>query len=143
MVPTTGAVAGQEFGDDSPRTIDFVPLQWSKLAQPKFRTHMEAVKRLIRARRRYPALRSDNINFLDNHFAAEHLVRFCRWDDNGGYAVAALNFGTELREIELPVPHDGRWRDVAGNRLRRAEGGRLSIRLAAYDAALFVPAGAR
>ena len=135
--------AGQEFGDDSPRTIDFVPLQWSKLAQPKFRTHMEAVKRLIRARRRYPALRSDNINFLDNHFAAEHLVRFCRWDDNGGYAVAALNFGTELREIELPVPHDGRWRDVAGNRLRRAEGGRLSIRLAAYDAALFVPAGAR
>ena len=130
--------AGQEFGDDSPRTIDFVPLQWSKLAQPKFRAHMEAVKRLIRARRRHAALRSDHIHFLGNHFAVEHLVRFCRWDDEGDHAVGALNFGAESCEVELPVPVDGRWRDVVGNRLCRAEEGRLVVQLGAYDAVLFV-----
>ncbi len=135
--------SGQEFGDDSPRTIDFVPLQWSKVAQPKFRAHMEAVKRLIRARRSHASLRSDHIRFLDNHFAVEQLVRFCRWDDDGDYAVCALNFGAEPREVELPVPADGRWRDVAGNRLRRAAGGRLAVQLHAYDAALFVRAGTR
>ena len=104
--------AGQEYGDDSPRTIDFVPLQWSKTAQPKFRAHMEMVKRLIRARQRHAALRSDQISFLDNHFAEEHLVRFCRWDDSGDYAICALNFSATPREVELPVPHDGRWRCV-------------------------------
>jgi 1,4-alpha-glucan branching enzyme len=53
--------AGQEYGDDSPRTIDFVPLQWHKLTQPKHAPTWRWCKRLIRARRRHPALRSDHI----------------------------------------------------------------------------------
>jgi 1,4-alpha-glucan branching enzyme len=91
--------AGQEYGDDSPRTIDFLPLQWNKLTQPKHRTHMEMVKRLIRARRRHPALRSDHIRIFDNDFARDHLIRFCRWDDAGDYAVCAINFGAEARTV--------------------------------------------
>ncbi len=130
--------SGQEYGDDSPRTIDFSPLQWGKLGQPKFRRHMEMVKRLIRARRRHAALRSDHIRFFDNHFPSEHIIRFCRWDDAGDYAVCAINFAAEPRWVELPVPRDGLWRDVVGNRTRTAEGRRLLVQLPAYDAALFV-----
>jgi 1,4-alpha-glucan branching enzyme len=135
--------AGQEYGDDSPRTIDFLPLQWNKLTQPKHRTHMEMVKRLIRARRRHPALRSDHIRIFDNDFARDHLIRFCRWDDAGDYAICAINFGAEARTVELPVPASGRWHDVVGNRQRVAEDGRLTVRLGPYDAALFVTVAAR
>ncbi|MFN3335567.1 MAG: DUF3459 domain-containing protein, partial [Caldilinea sp.] len=106
--------------------------------QPKFRRHMEMVKRLIRARRRHAALRSDHIRFFDNHFPSEHIIRFCRWDDAGDYAVCAINFAAEPRWVELPVPRDGLWRDVVGNRTRTAEGRRLLVQLPAYDAALFV-----
>ncbi|MBW7883811.1 MAG: alpha amylase C-terminal domain-containing protein [Caldilineaceae bacterium] len=130
--------AGQEYGDDSPRTIDFVPMQWDKLRRAAHRTHYEIVRRLVRARKQHPALRSEYINFLSNDFASEHLVRFCRWDDNGDYAVIAINFASHSQDVRLPVPHDGRWRDVVRNRLRTAANGWLSLRLHAYDAALFV-----
>jgi 1,4-alpha-glucan branching enzyme len=130
--------AGQEYGDDSPRTIDFAPMQWRKLGQPKFRKHMNVVKRLIRARRQHAALRGDNIHFFAHQFASEYIIRFCRWDDEGDYAACAINFGAKTRTVELPVPHDGRWRDVFGNRQRTAADGRVKIRLGAYDAALFV-----
>jgi 1,4-alpha-glucan branching enzyme len=101
------------------------------------------VKRLIRARRRHPALRSDHIRIFDNDFARDHLIRFCRWDDAGDYAVCAINFGAEARTVELPVPASGRWHDVVGNRQRVAEDGRLTVRLGPYDAALFVTVAAR
>lgn len=130
--------AGQEYGEDSPRTIDFAPMQWGKVVQPRFRAHMEIVKRLIRARRRHPALRSDHIHFFDNHFATEHLVRFSRWDDEGDYALCALNFGAVPREVALPAPYEGVWREVVHGRWLTAAEGQLTVRLGPYDAALLV-----
>jgi 1,4-alpha-glucan branching enzyme len=131
--------AGQEFGDDSPRTVDFLPVQWSKLARPEHRRHFDVVRRLLRARRKHPALRSDHVGFLHDDFAADGLVRFCRWDDAGDYAVAALNFSAQVRAVDLPVPQAGRWRDVVGNRFRTARHGHVSIVLRPHEAALFVP----
>ena len=43
--------AGQEYGDDSPRTIDFVPMQWQKLGRDDHAAHFRIVHRLIEARR--------------------------------------------------------------------------------------------
>ncbi len=132
--------AGQEYGEDSPRTIDFVPLQWQKLKQPAHAEHFELVRRLIRTRRRHPALRSDHIEFLGNDFAHQHIVRFRRWDDaSGDTVVVAVNFGHEPRAMDLPVPHPGRWRDMVGSRIRTAAHGSVSITLGPYDAAMFVP----
>jgi 1,4-alpha-glucan branching enzyme len=130
--------AGQEYGEDSPRTIDFAPMQWGRLVQPKFRSHMERVRRLIRARRQHPALRSDHIHFFDNDFSSEHLVRFSRWDDDGDYAVCALNFAAVPQDVTLPAPHDGVWREVIQGRWFTAKEGQLIVRLAPYDAVLFV-----
>ena len=52
--------AGQEFGEDAPRTIDFCPLQWGKLDTDLHRNYLDMVCRLIRARRTCSALRGDN-----------------------------------------------------------------------------------
>ena len=97
--------AGQEFGDDSPRTIDFVPLQWNKMAQPKFRAHMESGQAADPGTAAaIPRCAATISTFWTTILPTEHLVRFCRWDDGGDYAVCALNFGAEPREVELPVP---------------------------------------
>jgi 1,4-alpha-glucan branching enzyme len=121
-----------------------VPLQWQKLKQPAHTEHFELVRRLIRTRRRHPALRSDHIEFLGNDFAHQHIVRFRRWDDaSGDHVVVGINFGHESRTVDLPVPHAGRWRDIVGSRIRTTAHGSVSITLGPYDAAMFVPIDAR
>ncbi|MEZ4634309.1 MAG: hypothetical protein R2856_04910 [Caldilineaceae bacterium] len=46
---------GQEYGEDLPRTIDFLPLKWDKLNDEVYRAHFEAVQRLILARLQHVA----------------------------------------------------------------------------------------
>ena len=128
--------AGQEYGDDSPRTIDFSPMQWHKLERDDHAAHYALVQRLINARRKHGALRSDTILFLPDDFARDKVVRFRRWDGAGGCAVVAINFGHTPRTVELPFPNDGRWRDVVANRWRTVTNGRAKLKLGPYDAAL-------
>ena len=46
--------AGQEFGADNPRTIDFRPLDWSKLENPAGRAQFAFYRRLLALRRAHP-----------------------------------------------------------------------------------------
>jgi 1,4-alpha-glucan branching enzyme len=135
--------AGQEYGEDSPRTIDFAPLQWSRLGRKEYAEHYRVVQRLIRARRTHAALRSDWIEFLPTDFAHEKVVRFRRWDAEGRGAVVAINFGHDSRSVGLPFPHLGNWRDVVSNRSRKVEQEYVTLRLAPYSAVLFVPSVGR
>ncbi|MGL4648605.1 MAG: alpha-amylase family glycosyl hydrolase, partial [Caldilineaceae bacterium] len=86
--------AGQEYGERSPRTVDFLPLDWSLRERPLHTAHEAIVRRLIHARRSHPALRSDAIAFDPIPLAESKLLRFWRWDDHGGSdaAAIALNF---------------------------------------------------
>ena len=131
--------AGQEYGEDSPRTIDFVPLQWHKLSRDEHTAHYALTQRLIRARRMHPALRSDWIDFLPDDFARDKYVRFHRWDGAGDHAVVALNFDWIPAAVELSFPWDGRWRDVVSNRVRTVKGGRLRMTLGPSASVLFLP----
>jgi 1,4-alpha-glucan branching enzyme len=131
--------AGQEYGEDAPRTIDFVPMQWSKLQREAHAAHYAAVRRLIKVRRTHPCLRSDFIQFYTTDFAHDKTVRFHRWDGAGDEAVCAINFGHETRIVDLYFPADGRWRDVVHNRRRKVTHRRLTIELQPYDAMLFLP----
>jgi 1,4-alpha-glucan branching enzyme len=135
--------AGQEYGEDSPRTIDFAPMQWSKMGRKEGAEHYRVVQRLIRARRTHAALRSDWIEFLPTDFAHEKVVRFRRWDAEGRGAVVAINFGHETRSVGLPFPHLGSWRDVVSNRSRKVEHEYVTVRLGPYSAVLYVPAVGR
>ena len=131
--------AGQEFGEDTPRTIDFLPLDWDKLDQPRHRVHYDAVRKLIRLRRTNPALRSDHIRFYDNDFAGEKLVRYDRWSEQGGHVAVALNFDACTQTTTLQVPTPGVWLDVVSGTRHQARK-TVDVTLAAWQGAILVPA---
>lgn len=131
--------AGQEFGEDAPRTIDFQPIHWGRLLQAAHATHRQVVARLIAARRAHPALRSDHLEFYADDFVHEHLVRCKRWSANGlDYVTAALNFGHHERVTELEIPWGGRWYDVIHDREYLLQAGKLTINLAPWDTILLI-----
>lgn len=133
--------AGQEFGEDSPRTIDFQPLHWGKLLQKPYADYSKTVARLIAARRRHPALRSDHIEFYVDDFAAEHIVRWKRYADAGArdYATVAINFGGRPQRTFLQVAWPGEWCDVVHERMYQTNDGCIEIELAAWDGVLLTP----
>ncbi len=131
--------AGQEFGEDTPRTIDFLPLTWSKLHQKDHFQHQQLTRRLIRLRRDHPALRSDWIEFYDDDFATTKLVRFKRWDGAGDAVVVALNFGQASVETGLGFPWNGYWREMMTDRVYQIESNWQDFRLEPWGAAIFVP----
>ncbi len=129
---------GQEFGEDTPRTIDFLPLRWEKLQDPRHRAHRARVRRLIRARRQHACLRSDWIQFYKDDFPATRVVRFRRWDDQGSHAEIALNFGHEPRQVELEFPWDGPWLEVVTGHTHRIRGRRRRFTLGPWSGRLYV-----
>ncbi|MEZ4730164.1 MAG: DUF3459 domain-containing protein [Caldilineaceae bacterium] len=110
--------AGQEFGEDTPRTIDFQPLHWDKLDQPSYHAYFQIIKRLLAARRTHPALSSDHIRFYPDDFVREQMVRYDRFlchehkTEPADFVAVALNFSGEPRETELTVSCPGAWQDL-------------------------------
>ena len=130
--------AGQEFGEDTPRTIDFLPLTWSKLHQKDHFRHQQLTVRLIRMRREHPALRSDLIEFYDDDFATTKLVRFKRWDGIGDAVVVALNFDQVPCPTGLGFPWNGYWREVMTDRIYQITSSWQEFTLDPWGAAIFV-----
>lgn len=132
---------GEEYGEDLPRTIDFLPLKWEKLQIEPFRTHFEIVQRLILARREHAGLRSDHIEFLADDFAATQVIRFRRWDvATGDEAVVALNFGNVSRATSLSFGSDGTWQEVVSGKLHYVKNQKRSFTLEPWSGRLYVPA---
>lgn len=131
--------SGQEFGDSSPRTIDFVPLQWPRLNRPAGQAHHALVQRLIAARGAHPAMRSDNISFEPDDMLQHGITRFWRWDDVGDAAAVVLNWTQRTRRVDLHLPYAGSWRDVVSDRGRTVSAGPLRLTLPPYSAALYIP----
>jgi 1,4-alpha-glucan branching enzyme len=135
-------LAGQEFGEDAARTIDFQPLHWGKLLQRPHAEQNKIVMRLIGARRTHAALRTDHIEFYVDDFAHDHLVRWKRWPDpdTHDYATVALNFGDAERRTTLQVPWSGKWLDVIADQVYHTTEEWIPLRLGPWRAALLVPA---
>lgn len=137
--------AGQEFGEDSPRTIDFQPLHWDKLEQPLYQRYFCRIKHLLAIRRAHPALASDHIRFYANDFAAEQVVRFERvlyGEDRQkpvDIVVVALNFGGMACTIELPLPWPGRWQDLLTDQIYSVRQA-FRLTLAPWQGAVLAPA---
>ncbi len=137
--------AGQEFGEDTPRTIDFLPLHWDKLQQPVYAEYYAFVTRLIHARRVHPALRSDQIDFYPDNFSTENVVRFKRWSDpnhpeeSPDFAAIALNFSSSRRQIVLDLPWNGQWQELVHHRIHQIHDGQFSATLAPWSGVLLVP----
>ncbi len=133
-------LAGQEFGEDSPRTIEFWPLDWKKLDRYEGRRQLKYYQRLIRLRQEHPALRSDHVEYYWDAFPRTRVLRYKRWDDAGDVVVVALNFDNACQKTGLGFPHDGLWREVITNRVYRITGHWRDLALPAWSAMIFVPA---
>jgi 1,4-alpha-glucan branching enzyme len=133
--------AGQEYGEDGPRTIDFQPLHWEKLQLQAHNAHRAVVERLIRARREHTALRSDCIEFDSDNFAVENIVRFKRRPATGerDYAAVALNFGGVARPVILSLPWPGAWRDVVNDQVHQISGHEIVLSLGPWRGVLLTP----
>ena len=135
--------AGQEFGEDTPRTVDFLPIDWSKLEIPLHRRHWEVVRRLIRARKSSPALAGPHIEFLMDDFARTNVVRYRRWAQWDEVALVALNFGDQPRATTLPFPDNSRWWEViTDSPLHVTDDSRRALLLPPWQGRVFLPSGA-
>jgi 1,4-alpha-glucan branching enzyme len=133
-------LAGQEFGEDSPRTIDFWPQDWKKLKLPQGRAQFAFYRRLLSVRREHPALRSDCVEYYGDDFAASKIVRFKRWDGAGDVVVVGLNFDNRSQQVGLGFPYNGRWLDVVSGELVTVAGHWGDFTLPPWDAVVLVPA---
>lgn len=112
---------GQEWGEATEKQSSHNPLHWELLdsdAGLGLKTHYQT---LIGARRDHPALRGPHLA-LDGYDEEARTLIFHRWNDDGDEVVAALNFGPHEREVEVPFPSGGRWRDIISGEEWDADG---------------------
>jgi 1,4-alpha-glucan branching enzyme len=132
--------AGQEFGADNPRTIDFSPLDWSQLMHPAGHAQFEYHQRLLRLRADHPALRADGLEWYCDDFAQSKLLRYKRWDGTGDVAVVALNFDNIGQTVGLGFPFDGLWQEAISGEMVEVRGNWRDFTLPAWSAVILVPA---
>ncbi|MGC8780506.1 MAG: alpha-amylase family glycosyl hydrolase [Anaerolineae bacterium] len=132
--------AGQEFGEDSPRTIEFWPLDWQKLKLPQGQEQFAFYRKLIRLRAGHPALRGDGIEYYWDDFPRFKVLRYKRWDGNGDVAVIGLNFDCVTQRVGLGFPHNGPWREALSDTVVQVEGYWRDFDVPPWSALLLVPA---
>ena len=130
--------AGQEFGEDSPRTIEFWPLDWTKLEIPQGRQQFEFYQRLLHLRHEHLALRSDHIEFYNDDFRRFKVLRYKRWDGDDVVVVAA-NFDCVAQKVGLGFPHDGRWHEVIAGATVEVQGHWRDFIVPPWSAIVLVP----
>ncbi len=135
--------AGQEFGEDIPRTIAFWPLDWKKLALRQGEAQFTFYRKLLRLRHDHPALRSNYIEFYGDDFARYKVIRYKRWDGAGDVVVAALNFDCVPQRAGLGFPHNGLWIEAIGDERIEVAGHWHDFTLPPWSAVVLVPAGLR
>lgn len=101
---------GQEFGEDTPKTIDVNKLQWEKLDDPAVQDLRNTYQSLIMLRRSQEALRQNGFEALlvDDE---RKLIVFKRWTEGGSQVVVALNFEPTQQFAEIDFPRAGRWHE--------------------------------
>jgi 1,4-alpha-glucan branching enzyme len=132
-------LAGQEFGEDSPRTIDFRPLDWAKLETEAGRRQHRYLRQLLELRRAHPALRSDFVEFYWDDFPRYKLVRYKRWDNADDIVVIAANFDNVAQKAGLGFPLDGWWRNALTGQRAYIKGHWRDFVVPAWSALILVP----
>ncbi|MEW5746396.1 MAG: alpha-amylase family glycosyl hydrolase [Nitrospirota bacterium] len=102
---------GQEWGEDTQKTLERNPLHWDKLETDAGRQLYEHVRALCRLRKESPALRSANYSVAARYSGQKTLV-YRRWDDRGNDALVAVNFSPREQPVFIPFPRPGTWREA-------------------------------
>ncbi len=133
-------LAGQEFGDDCPRTIDFWPLDWAKLESPQGHRQFDFLQRLLKLRRQHSALRSDAVEYYWDDFKRYKVVRYKRWDAaTQDTVVVAANFDNVAQKMGLGFPTDGWWRNPLAGTRHHVQGHWRDFTVPAWTALVLTP----
>lgn len=101
---------GQEFGAQSPKTIEANKIPWDHLESEAGRSLYSHYASLAYLRHTQAALQGNNFEPL----LADHerkLLAYHRWSDDGSSIVVALNLAPESQRAALDFPRAGRWHE--------------------------------
>jgi 1,4-alpha-glucan branching enzyme len=105
--------AGQEFGEDTRKTVGSNPLNWNYLQGWFNRRHrqlQDSTRALVQLRTTHPALRTGEIKVQQDDLPASVVVYERR--DGEAAVVVAANFGRTGQKVSVRLPHGGTWRNV-------------------------------
>ncbi|MBU1910491.1 MAG: DUF3459 domain-containing protein, partial [Verrucomicrobia bacterium] len=131
--------AGQEFGEDTPKVVGSNPINW-KRAEGWFgrraRRLRDSARALVKLRTTHPALRTAAVK-VEEKGVPEGVAVYTR-GESGPVVVVAANFGRRKRQVEVPLPADGSWRNVLdGTALAPVREGKTSVILEPGGVAVF------
>jgi 1,4-alpha-glucan branching enzyme len=131
--------SGQEFGEDSPRTIAFWPIDWQKLDLTQGRAQFGFYQALLRLRNEHPALRSDNVEYYWDDFPRLKVLRYKRWGGGDDVVIVAANFDCITQRAGVGFPHDGAWREVIGGEAVQVAGHWHDFLIPPWSALVLIP----
>ncbi|KAA3606533.1 MAG: T9SS C-terminal target domain-containing protein [Calditrichaeota bacterium] len=99
---------GQEFGEDTERTIDPNPLHWNKLNEPVGSDLHTFFKRMLWLRNNYDALRSNNL-FTTDQLQNENIIIYRRSGGTNGDFVIVANLSNQDHTIDFQATFPGTW----------------------------------
>ena len=123
--------AGQEFGEDTPKTVGPNPLNWKKTKGwfgARFRRLQGAARALATLRTTHPALRTGAVR-MQEEGVPDDVAVYVRGEGRDAVAVAA-NFGRRKRPVTVYLPEAAAWRNVVeGKRVEPGPRGEISLTL--------------
>jgi 1,4-alpha-glucan branching enzyme len=109
--------AGQEFGEDTAKTVGPNPLNWKRTEGwfgRRARRLRDEARALVTLRTTHPALRTATVK-MQEQGVPDGVAVYTRGDD-GAAVVVAGNFGRRERRVTVSLPGAGPWRDVRGQK---------------------------
>lgn len=129
---------GQEFGEAAHRSVnERNPLRWELLSTEGGQGLFSHYQRLCTLRQEHPALRAEGYQ-LDASHNEERWMVFHRWNEEGDVVVVAANFSDEPRQVRIPFPEAGPWREIFRNESHQLSENSLPYELEPNTAAIFV-----
>lgn len=102
--------AGQEFGEQTRKTVDANKLHWERLNDGTWSDLKNFYASLAKLRAANPALTKNTIEpiVVDNE---RKVLVFKRWDDGGNQVVVGLNFSPVSQTLDVGFPRAGKWHE--------------------------------
>ena len=105
--------SGQEFGEDTPKTVGPNPLNWKRTKgwfTERARNLQEATRELATLRTTHPALRTGAVK-MQEEGVPDGVAVYVR-GEGPDFVVVAGNFGRRNRRVEVDLPPASAWRNV-------------------------------
>ena len=128
---------GQEFGEDTEKTIEPNPLHWVHLDEPTGSALHRHYQRMIWLFNNHASLSSDFLNTDLKDYDKNVIVY--RREQGTDKIVVAANFSNQPQTLDIPVPDNGTWFEYVDDTQFSASGGVIAnVTIPASKALVFV-----